>query len=159
MRLLHAETKKLVDFLTSTGEHFPTWDENFLTSTGEHFPTWGENEVTYSNVARLGSLPPDKKIDGCCRQALANRLEYVWIDTICIDKSSSAELSEAINSMFACAFLLQVDGVSESTWSAGVVQEEAGNFLIQRIICGTTPTGGSLREDLGRPRRMMDMLR
>ncbi|KAK0730325.1 heterokaryon incompatibility protein-domain-containing protein [Lasiosphaeris hirsuta] len=34
-------------------------------------------------------------------QALTNRLEYVWIDTICINKSSSAELSEAINSMFA----------------------------------------------------------
>lgn len=27
--------------------------------------------------------------------------EYVWIDTCCIDKTSSAELSEAINSMFA----------------------------------------------------------
>jgi len=27
-------------------------------------------------------------------------LEWVWIDTCCIDKSSSAELSEAINSMF-----------------------------------------------------------
>jgi hypothetical protein len=26
--------------------------------------------------------------------------EYIWIDTCCIDKSSSAELSEAINSMF-----------------------------------------------------------
>ena len=28
-------------------------------------------------------------------------LNWVWIDTCCIDKSSSAELSEAINSMFA----------------------------------------------------------
>ncbi|KAK1453902.1 HET domain-containing protein [Colletotrichum melonis] len=27
-------------------------------------------------------------------------LQYVWVDTCCIDKSSSAELSEAINSMF-----------------------------------------------------------
>ncbi|KAM7202911.1 Heterokaryon incompatibility protein (HET) domain containing protein [Naviculisporaceae sp. PSN 640] len=27
-------------------------------------------------------------------------LEYYWVDTCCIDKSSSAELSEAINSMF-----------------------------------------------------------
>src|SRR3569833_3366061 len=27
--------------------------------------------------------------------------EYVWIDTCCIDKTSSAELSEAINSMFS----------------------------------------------------------
>jgi hypothetical protein len=27
-------------------------------------------------------------------------LRYIWIDTCCIDKSSSAELSEAINSMY-----------------------------------------------------------
>ncbi|OIW27820.1 hypothetical protein CONLIGDRAFT_551906, partial [Coniochaeta ligniaria NRRL 30616] len=32
--------------------------------------------------------------------AFRDGLAYVWIDTICIDKSSSAELSEAINSMF-----------------------------------------------------------
>jgi hypothetical protein len=28
-------------------------------------------------------------------------LQWVWIDSICIDKSSSSELSEAINSMFS----------------------------------------------------------
>ncbi|KUJ12954.1 uncharacterized protein LY89DRAFT_699514 [Mollisia scopiformis] len=28
------------------------------------------------------------------------RLSYLWVDTCCIDKSSSAELSEAINSMY-----------------------------------------------------------
>lgn len=27
--------------------------------------------------------------------------KYIWIDTCCIDKTSSAELSEAINSMYA----------------------------------------------------------
>ena len=27
-------------------------------------------------------------------------IEHIWIDTCCIDKSSSAELSEAINSMY-----------------------------------------------------------
>jgi len=43
---------------------------------------------------------PTLKIDGCCRKTLARGLEYVWIDSICIDKSSSAELSEAINSMY-----------------------------------------------------------
>jgi hypothetical protein len=36
----------------------------------------------------------------CCSQALEDGLKYVWIDTCCIDKRSSAELSEAINSMF-----------------------------------------------------------
>ncbi len=34
------------------------------------------------------------------RQALLDGYDYLWADTVCIDKSSSAELSEAINSMF-----------------------------------------------------------
>ncbi|KAJ4176959.1 hypothetical protein NW755_014126, partial [Fusarium falciforme] len=41
-----------------------------------------------------------KKITQTCQQALKDRIEYVWVDTCCIDKTSSAELSEAINSMF-----------------------------------------------------------
>ncbi len=40
------------------------------------------------------------KIKGCCRQAQEDGLAYAWVDTCCIDKTSSAELSEAINSMF-----------------------------------------------------------
>lgn len=40
------------------------------------------------------------KITGCCRQARLDGYEYAWVDSCCIDKSSSAELSEAINSMF-----------------------------------------------------------
>ena len=35
-----------------------------------------------------------------CRLAREQGLSYAWIDTCCIDKSSSAELTEAINSMF-----------------------------------------------------------
>ena len=41
-----------------------------------------------------------KKMSECCRLARDQNLRYIWIDTCCIDKSSSAELSEAINSMF-----------------------------------------------------------
>jgi hypothetical protein len=40
------------------------------------------------------------KIIYACEQAISDDYEYVWIDTCCIDKTSSAELSEAINSMF-----------------------------------------------------------
>ncbi|KAI1145569.1 heterokaryon incompatibility protein-domain-containing protein [Nemania diffusa] len=41
-----------------------------------------------------------KKAINCCLIARANGFDYVWIDTCCIDKTSSAELSEAINSMY-----------------------------------------------------------
>jgi hypothetical protein len=41
-----------------------------------------------------------RKIKRCCAQAKADGLEYAWVDTCSIDKRSSSELSEAINSMF-----------------------------------------------------------
>jgi hypothetical protein len=36
----------------------------------------------------------------CGNQAEKDGLRYFWVDTCCIDKSSSAELSTAITSMF-----------------------------------------------------------
>ncbi|KAI0767526.1 heterokaryon incompatibility protein-domain-containing protein [Fomes fomentarius] len=41
-----------------------------------------------------------RKIKEACAIALADGYRYIWIDSCCIDKSSSSELSEAINSMF-----------------------------------------------------------
>ncbi|KAI0330927.1 HET-domain-containing protein, partial [Cubamyces sp. BRFM 1775] len=40
------------------------------------------------------------KIRSLCDFARSQGFKYAWIDTCCIDKSSSAELSEAITSMF-----------------------------------------------------------
>ena len=48
----------------------------------------GKNKVGYA------------KIYFCGEQAATDYLQYFWLDTCCIDKSSSAELTEAINSMF-----------------------------------------------------------
>ena len=67
--------------------------------------TWGEDEdeVLFADVERGSAKgkPGYEKIRYSCEQAAAHNLEYVWIDTCCIDKSSSAELSEAINSMYS----------------------------------------------------------
>jgi ankyrin repeat protein len=66
--------------------------------------TWGrdEDEVTFKdwNDGISKSKSGYKKIQSCGEQATKDGLEYFWIDTLCIDKSSSAELSEAINSMY-----------------------------------------------------------
>jgi hypothetical protein len=66
--------------------------------------TWGEadEEVKLQDVGTPGVAQKAgyAKIKGCCRQAQVDGLAYAWVDTCCIDKSSSAELSEAINSMF-----------------------------------------------------------
>src|SRR6266480_7739271 len=40
-----------------------------------------------------------RKIQFCGDQAKKDGLNYFWVDSCCIDKTSSAELSEAINSM------------------------------------------------------------
>jgi hypothetical protein len=40
------------------------------------------------------------KIRFCGKQAAKDGIQHFWVDTCCIDKSSSAELQEAINSMF-----------------------------------------------------------
>src|SRR5580658_5596223 len=47
------------------------------------------------------SKPGYDKIRFCGEQARRDDLQYFWIDTCCIDKSNSAELQEAINSMFS----------------------------------------------------------
>lgn len=41
------------------------------------------------------------KIEKCREQAAQDNYEWVWIDTCCINKESSADLSEAINSMYS----------------------------------------------------------
>lgn len=44
--------------------------------------------------------PQQDKIRGACQIARAKGIRWMWIDTCCIDKSSTAELSESLNSMF-----------------------------------------------------------
>jgi hypothetical protein len=41
-----------------------------------------------------------KKIEFCGEQAARDGLQYFWVDSCCIKKSSDAELSESLNSMF-----------------------------------------------------------
>lgn len=40
-----------------------------------------------------------QKVELACQQALEHDYDRIWTDTACIDKSSSAELCETINSM------------------------------------------------------------
>ncbi|KUI60536.1 Vegetative incompatibility protein HET-E-1 [Cytospora mali] len=67
--------------------------------------TWrSEAEVTFQDMQDMRNVasrkPGFEKITNTCKIARRAYNKYVWIDTCCIDKTSSAELSEAINSMF-----------------------------------------------------------
>ncbi|KAI0862137.1 heterokaryon incompatibility protein-domain-containing protein [Xylaria cubensis] len=91
--------------------------------------TWGQEECSFRDMRR-----PDvevrkgyAKIKFCCEQAVRDGLAWAWVDTCCIDQTSTSELSEAINSMFrwysnariCYAYLADVidqDGFAFSRW-------------------------------------------
>jgi hypothetical protein len=85
---------------------------------------WGDDEISFQDMqSRLVRFKKGfAKISGTCRLAQSHKIQYVWIDTCCINKTSSAELSEAINSMFewyrsarVCyAFLSDLDHYTET---------------------------------------------
>jgi len=103
MRVLNARTYQFRD-------HVQASDIRYVALSH----TWApEGEVTYQDMMLPSTISlfrksPDllslsdsfSKILQTCRLAVEAGLEYVWIDTCCIDKSSSAELTETINSMF-----------------------------------------------------------
>lgn len=63
-----------------------------------------DDEVTFQDMANLEKARKRKgwgKISMACREALHQGCQYAWVDTCCIDKTNSAELSEAINSMYS----------------------------------------------------------
>ncbi|KAH6973984.1 HET domain protein [Ilyonectria destructans] len=67
--------------------------------------TWEDGEVTFEDFTNPElSVRSQKrgfgKIQRMCDLAKRAGLKYSWVDTCCIDKRSSAELTEAINSMF-----------------------------------------------------------
>lgn len=92
MRLLHTESLEFKEFFDSKVPKYAIlshkWEE--------------KGEVSFQDFEKgkeqgwLGF----KKITSCCVLAKSRGFDWVWIDTCCIDKKSSAELSEAINSMF-----------------------------------------------------------
>lgn len=49
---------------------------------------------------QLASRPGYAKVRAFCDKARDEGYQWAWVDTCCIDKKSSAELSEAINSMY-----------------------------------------------------------
>ncbi|EEU46243.1 uncharacterized protein NECHADRAFT_18070, partial [Fusarium vanettenii 77-13-4] len=91
MRLLNTTSLKLEYFVE---------DETPMYAILSH--RWEAEEILFEDV-QTKEWPQKrgaKKVKKACRRAKRDGFGYIWIDTCCIDKSSSAELSEAINSMF-----------------------------------------------------------
>jgi hypothetical protein len=118
MRLLNTSTDGFEEFI---GTDIPAY------AILSH--TWGEGEVSYKDMTTDSSYKEKKgyeKIKMTCRIARQEGILYAWVDTCCIDKSSSAELTEAINSMFlwyekskqCYAYLADLDSTSD--WHSGL---------------------------------------
>jgi hypothetical protein len=93
MRLINTSTRAFEEFI---GSDIPEYD--ILSHTWEK-----KGEVTYKDYieGQAQNMKGFHKIDMTCRLAESAGVSYAWVDTCCIDKSSSAELTEAINSMYA----------------------------------------------------------
>ncbi|CAN9385099.1 unnamed protein product [Alternaria alternata] len=96
MRLLQRQGNDSFRLVYRVDEHIPPY------AILSH--TWGseEDEVTFQDLLN-GTYTKRKghrKLQFCARQAAEDGLDFFWTDTCCIDKSSSAELQEAIGCMF-----------------------------------------------------------
>ncbi|KAK4569973.1 hypothetical protein LTR86_002943 [Recurvomyces mirabilis] len=70
---------------------------------------WRDPEISYQDFMerqsnrghrQVGFHQGHDKVKKFCEMASERGFDYVWIDTCCIDKKSSAELTEALNSMW-----------------------------------------------------------
>ncbi|KAI4703720.1 hypothetical protein J4E89_009943 [Alternaria sp. Ai002NY15] len=136
MRLIDTTTLELRSFM----------DEYLIPPYAILSHRWGEDEVTLQqftdqslrNDATLKSSRGYWKILKTCQQALSSGLSLVWVDTCCIDKTSSAELSEAINSMFrwyqqaaGCYAYLEDINVDSEIWADGPISDEVEQQLVR----------------------------
>jgi hypothetical protein len=123
MRLLNSATVKLQEF---PDDRIPKY------AILSH--RWQDDEVSFQDMQSDSATEKAgyAKLKMCCRQAAKDQFNYIWVDTCCIDKTSSAELSESINSMYrwyqnaaiCYAYLFDVSSISvsddtnfaDSTW-------------------------------------------
>lgn len=77
---------------------------NLRTSVALLLLVWVNAVNSFAHCWVHGSVLTDprlsRKIRDACACARAEGHRYLWIDSCCLDKSSSAELSEAINAMY-----------------------------------------------------------
>jgi len=91
VRLIDTTTLKLEEFPPP----FPTY------AILSH--TWDSNEATMADmpmIDQVGYKRKFAKIRRACSEGSQVGLRHCWVDTRCIDKTSSSELSESINSIF-----------------------------------------------------------
>lgn len=99
---------------------------------------WYSEEITFNTLdpVRLRDktvfTPQLNKIRGACDQARDDGWKWIWIDSYCIDKTSSEEVARSIRSMFqwyrkAETCYTYLTDVSKSAKSRNVLESAPGN--------------------------------
>ena len=163
MRLLHTTELRFEEFFD---EQIPPY------AILSH--RWEGHEVSYQELLEIirpspvnvllgitpGSLdePKYEKIRNCrAKVAELDCLQWVWIDTCCINKDSSAELSEAINSMWrwyefaAVCFVYLSDVRMDDAMEMDVEAQDLEKFLSSRWFT----RGWTLQELLAPQQRVL----
>lgn len=92
MRLINVKTYALQEFL---GDNVPKY------AILSH--RWGSEEISFLDMSRISDVEHKQgfqQLKMLCQIAKMAGFDFAWMDTCCINKDSSAELSEAINSMY-----------------------------------------------------------
>lgn len=102
--------------------------------------TWqGNEEVSYEEMLKPCSRTKQKsgyqKILNTAKQAQSDGMQYFWVDTCCINKSSSAELTESINCMLISWLM---DWMRRQL--ANVSQQCTNGIKKVRVVTYTFPT-------------------
>lgn len=64
------------------------------------FHLWERGEISFSDLSHVpNTTATDRKVDMSCRLALAWSIEYIWIDTCCVNRFSRTEQAVAIGNM------------------------------------------------------------
>ena len=114
MRLLNCTTLEFCEFFDSDIPKYVILSHR-----------WGSDEASFQDFEKElhHSRQGFAKIRKCCDVAKEYKYKWAWVDTCCIDKKSSAELTEAINSMYkwyqkaeiCCVYLVDV------SWEIGSI--------------------------------------
>ena len=124
---------------------------------------WYEEEITLEslNAAQLKNTrersPQLDKIRGACARAKEDGLQWVWIDSCCINKDSSQELSRSINSMFqwyqkAAVCYTYLSDVVSSTPGADVFERQETKRQPRKRYSEWFERGWTLQELLAPPK-------
>jgi hypothetical protein len=99
MRLIHVETHKLRDFDEPPDKYAilsRRWTDEICLQDWKAY--LAKQDPASSQIPLKSGFT---KIRDACTQAKEKGLEWVWADTVCIDKTNNLEVGKSINLMFS----------------------------------------------------------